>query len=477
MNAGRVALVAAFGLACAQGPSSSPASKPAGSPKPSATLSVSDFGARGDGRTLDTAAIQSAVDALPPGGLLRFPAGTYRIESDKGIELKDDVRLDLGQAVLVGANVDGARCRLISVEGSRNVAISGGTLVGSRSGSPDWGVGIYASDAVDLLIENVTVRDFYFDGILLTGNSGCERVTIRGVVAQNNRRTGLAVPFARGVAVEDSTFSGTHGQSPEAGANFEPNRDGEVRSMHIRRSTFADNAGVGLYIHRAKGVAAADASVEDSVVTNNGQGIVMVGVEGISILNNRVSGHGREATSAVVFGDTAGATVTGNQLEGNFRGIMGVRTDGATIAGNTVVGTGAAAGAGPSADANGIVCLGPSASTGSACAISGNTVKRFAGSGVVAQQVSLAKLRDNTIQEVGQRAVLLRATSHSEVVGNSVSASGLLGGEFPAIELIQSSSDNVIATNVVRLGTGSREAIAVCPACRRNEVTGNVVLP
>lgn len=472
MTGARSALVAMLGLACAEAHTPGPAETA------SVTLSVKDFGARGDGQSLDTAAIQRAVDALPAGGVLRFPPGTYRIEADQGIALKDDVRLELGQAVIVGANVDGARCRLIEIEGRRNVAISGGTLVGSRAGAPEWGVGILASDATDLLIENITLRDFYFDGILLTGNRGCERVVVRGVVAQNNRRTGLAAPSARDVTVEDSSFSGTRGQSPEAGANFEPNPEGEVRDVRVRRCTFAGNAGVGLYVHRGRGKAVAEATVEDSVVEDNGHGIVMVGVDApVSIVNNRVSGHRREATSGIAVADTARASVTGNRLEGNFRGILSSRATGALIQGNTVVGTGPDAAARASADANGIVCLGPSPSTESACDVASNTVRRCSGSGVVAQSVSLVRLRDNTIEEVGQRAVLLRATSHSEVRGNSTSASGQLGAEYPAIELVQSSSDNVIATNVIRLRAGSQQAIVVCPACRRNEVTSNVVLP
>jgi parallel beta-helix repeat protein len=373
--------------------------------------------------------------------------------------------------------VNGARCRIFGIEGRRNVTISGGTLVGSRSGSPDWGVGIFASDTSDLLIENVTVKDFYFDGILLTGNSGCERVVVRGVVAQNNRRTGLAVPSARQVTVENSTFSGSHGQSPEAGLNVEPNAGNQVRDVHVRKCTFAGNAGVGLYVHRAKGDVVAGATIEDSVVENNGHGIVVVGVDSVSILNNRVSGHPRPATSAIVVGDTAGPTVLGNHLEGNFRGILSAGATGAVIQGNTVVGTGPEGAAGASADANGIVCLGPSTSGESACTVAGNTVRRCAGSGVVAQEVSLVRFRDNTIEEVGQRAVLLRGASNSRVEGNQTSASGGLSPEYPAIELAQSSSDNVIATNVIHLGTGSRMAIAVCPACRRNEVSGNVVLP
>lgn len=45
-------------------------------------LSVKDFGAKGDGATDDTAAIQAALEAAPDhGGVVFFPAGTYRVTS------------------------------------------------------------------------------------------------------------------------------------------------------------------------------------------------------------------------------------------------------------------------------------------------------------------------------------------------------------------------------------------------------------
>jgi polygalacturonase len=465
-----VALVCA---ACAQAETSRPASAASSGP----SLSVRDFGARGDGQALDTAAIQAAVDALPAGGVLLFPPGTYSIDAAVGIELKDDVRLELGRALIVGANVEGARCRLIEVSGRRNVAISGGTLVGSRGGSPEWGVGILASDASDLLIENVTLRDFYFDGILLTGNRGCRRVVVRGVVSENNRRSGLAAPAAAEVLVEDSSFTGTRGQSPEAGANFEPNPGGEVRDVRVRRSTFAGNAGVGLYVHRGRGERVAIATLEDSVVADNGHGVVMSGVDGVTILNNRVSGHRREATSAIVVADTAGAVVRDNRLLDNFRGILSGRATGVVIRGNTVEGMGIAATPGASADANGIVCLGPAPGAEPACSVIGNSVSRCAGSGVVAQLVPRARLQDNTITDNGRRGVLLRAATRSEVTGNAVSASGLAGSAYAAIELVQSSSDNRITANTIRLGTPSQRAIVLCPGCVRNEVSANVVRP
>lgn len=43
-----------------------------------ATINVRDFGAKGDGKTFDTAAIQKALDACQPaGGTVQFPPGTY----------------------------------------------------------------------------------------------------------------------------------------------------------------------------------------------------------------------------------------------------------------------------------------------------------------------------------------------------------------------------------------------------------------
>ena len=42
-----------------------------------ATQNVRDHGARGDGKTKDTAAIQRAIDAASPGGTVVFPGGDY----------------------------------------------------------------------------------------------------------------------------------------------------------------------------------------------------------------------------------------------------------------------------------------------------------------------------------------------------------------------------------------------------------------
>src|SRR5581483_6618891 len=58
---------------------------------------VRDFGAKGDGQTLDTAAVQAAVDACTRdrGGTVLIPAGDFVIGT---LELKSNVTLHLSAA-------------------------------------------------------------------------------------------------------------------------------------------------------------------------------------------------------------------------------------------------------------------------------------------------------------------------------------------------------------------------------------------
>lgn len=73
---------------------------------------VRDFGAKGDGKALDTKAVQNAIDACARdgGGTVLVPPGTFQIGT---IELKDNVTLHLAAAATLLGSADGTQYHAI----------------------------------------------------------------------------------------------------------------------------------------------------------------------------------------------------------------------------------------------------------------------------------------------------------------------------------------------------------------------------
>jgi polygalacturonase len=190
---------------------------------------VTAFGARGDGKTLDTAAINQAIDAAATagGGTVSFPAGTYLSYS---IHLKNNVGLCLGHGCTLiaadGAGYDAAEPNdpwenyqdyghnhwhnsLIWGEGLHDISIVGPGRI--------WGRGLSRGDSHPPQAEtagagnksialknchNVLLRDFsilhggHF-GILATG---VDNLTIDNLQIDTNR-DGIDIDCCRNVRI------------------------------------------------------------------------------------------------------------------------------------------------------------------------------------------------------------------------------------------------------------------------------------
>ncbi|MBE6332340.1 MAG: exo-poly-alpha-D-galacturonosidase [Bacteroidales bacterium] len=185
------------------------------------TFNVRDFGAKGDGRTLDHKAINAAIEAAEKagGGQVCLPAGTYLSGS---IRLKSniDLHLESGATILAAPSSmkaydesesfggfpeyqDGGHTyfhnSLIWAEGQHNVSITGrGTIDGEGLTKKDTetagnvqGGSIGTGDkAIALkLCRNILIRDvtIYRGGHFAIIVTGCEIGTIDNVTIDTNR--------------------------------------------------------------------------------------------------------------------------------------------------------------------------------------------------------------------------------------------------------------------------------------------------
>jgi polygalacturonase len=228
-----------------------------------APLNVRDHGAVGDGTTLDTAALQMAIDACAAagGGKVVFPNGTYLSGS---LELKSGVHLVLTpEAVLLGSRdlKDYPSRKLISASDATNVAIEGGGTIDGQgdafwqkrdrtySGPPYRGTAQFNYEALprpsflyfqrcrDVVLRNVTLKNSpaWTVHLLRCQNARVEKVTIRNPLHGPNT-DGIDINSSIDVVVRDcDIITGDDGvvlKSTEPGHDH-PSRNITVENCRI----------------------------------------------------------------------------------------------------------------------------------------------------------------------------------------------------------------------------------------------------
>ncbi len=310
-------------------------------PAPTSPLvvSVKTYGAKGDGLTDDTAAIQAAIEVVAgTGGTLLVPDGTYMINAIlnnyQGLQLRSNMTFRMSSGAVLKAIPNGsANYSILLLPRVSNVNIIGGTLEGDRSTHTgtggESGMGIFVASSQNVYIEGVTAKECWGDGFYVGGSAGTTNITLCNVVADHNRRQGLSVVYADGVVVKNSTFKNTQGTLPEAGIDIEPNAGETVANMQILGCTFTNNSGGGIQ----NGLALGDRGIafaKNVLIDGN----VMVG-NGFNAANGQTGGGGVEISN------TSGHRVTNNVMRDNKNWGLRMRdeADNNTVTGNTITGT------------------------------------------------------------------------------------------------------------------------------------------
>ena len=171
----RLMLGAAGGLSLA---ANWPRAAAAGSPLPAKVLSVTQFGAVGDGRADDTAALQAALRAAfaHGGTMLELPPGDYRVTAPLRVELSAGTSGNITRHA--GIRAHGARIvseiadhgdvlSFASTATVRYLIIEGLAIAGSgREGN---GL-VFTSDGRGAYLYNIALRDIVVEGC---GGDGC----------------------------------------------------------------------------------------------------------------------------------------------------------------------------------------------------------------------------------------------------------------------------------------------------------------
>ena len=348
----------AAGLACiADGLPSGCASAPP--PTSALVVNVRDTGAKCDGVTDDTAAIQRAVDQVGgTGGTVLVPKGTCMVNAiaahnsynvNYGVFLKSDMTFKMESGAVLKATPNGSwNYNVLYAEGCRNLNIVGGTVEGERhehltpgddalttSGDPrcvdygdcegQWGYCVSLWGSSNVFVEGVTARECWGDGFTIWGEGrGGSNITLSCVIADDNRRQGLSIVSGHGILVENSIFKGTYGHAPAAAIDVEPDATMAVDDVRILNNQFLDNHGGGVELAALNGDVS-NVTVDGNISKRNGWGLDIY---------SAWNGSGAAATGNTVTNNTI--VITGLDRAGLYLAQPG--TAGNTVTGNVVCG-------------------------------------------------------------------------------------------------------------------------------------------
>jgi len=237
-------------------------------------LNVKDFGAKGDGISDDTKAIQNTIDALPPnGGPVLIPAGVYVISGTLNMPDKPVHLIGAGLGVQPKGTViklaAGANCDIIQYNADSHVyfgSIRDIEIYGSKSAQSS-GHGIhFVKNISDVTIENVYIQDVKGDAIKVApATAAIWNIWINKCLMENSGEYGLYLLANTNtlglIKITDSYFWGNL-----EGIRIEGQGTGRVI---ISSSTIIKSRQHGVHLKSAKAINIVNCQIHDNSHAND----------------------------------------------------------------------------------------------------------------------------------------------------------------------------------------------------------------
>ncbi len=182
------------------------------------------------------------------------------------IKLHSNQKITLMPGVVILAKkgeFKGSGDSLFSAEDVENLVISGYGAVlrmhkmdyqDKKQYEPaEWRMALSMRGCKNVIIEGVRFESSGGDGIYIGATDKrdhCEDVVIRDVVCYDNHRQGISIISAVNLTIENCSFINTSGTAPQAGIDFEPNRDNEqFKNILMKNCYIEGNKGAGILMY------------------------------------------------------------------------------------------------------------------------------------------------------------------------------------------------------------------------------------
>lgn len=270
-------------------------------------FNVKDYGAKGDGVTDDTAAIQAAIDAAT--GTVYIPDGVYIIDPNYaattgtfgGIKLKSNICLLMSpNAVLQAKTTSTGQYSIIRVWNCENVIIAGGHVKGERDThtgtTGEWGFGIDVRNSKNIIIREVKASNCWGDGFYIAATDRTDDTTKSKDVAlinchaYGNRRQGCSVVGCDNFTVIGGIYENTSGIAPQAGIDFEPDAPMRQAGAKIIGATFRNNV-QGILVLSSDDVSVVGCLFQDNTQRSFQMGHGSVNITGCTFVGAPRQGH------------------------------------------------------------------------------------------------------------------------------------------------------------------------------------------
>lgn len=214
------------------------------------------FGAKGDGVTDDTTAIQNAANTVTgvAGRALHIPKTPTGVYLTGSVSLKSNTVVWIDGGVTIRKKVNGTRVFLFSNVSDVFVYANGATLDGQTSADSASSHTIYFDTATRCGLFDANVLGAGLnaslqgrDCIYIGGDSGTPSsyITVRGGSCANAKRNGISVVSGKHILVDGVEIYGTTG-NPGAGIDIEANNFDKIEHVEVTRCKIHDNLTWGI---------------------------------------------------------------------------------------------------------------------------------------------------------------------------------------------------------------------------------------